>query len=179
MATHRIRIVTDGDLILRCQGREFEVSSQKLRDASPMFAAMFKPSFMEGHELQNAVEGALPVVTLPEDSAMSIRALCTAIHHSHTETLALDARSVLAFAVTVDKYQCAQSIADTTSKLLENLDPWNTDTLQEAAEMIHAAYLLDSALHFQRLTHHYMRNEVVPYFEEEIYFVFSENLLSK
>jgi len=177
MATHRVRIVTDGDLVLLCEGTEFEVSSRTLEDASPMFAAMFKPNFMEGHKLHNAVEGALPVMLLPEDSAMSIRALCTAIHHSHTETLDLDIYFVLAFAVTVDKYQCAQSIADTTSKLLENLNP-EDEPSDVTAGMIHAAYLLDSATHFQRFTHHFVRNEPLPHYEE-VDLVCSEDVRSK
>lgn len=125
----RVTIAEEPDLLLRCEGTELLVSSPKLAAASPVFSAMFTPNFKEGLALRTAEE-SLPVVMLPEDSALGMEALCNAIHHPHTANLPTDGPSVLVFAATVEKYLCTQSIADTTSKLLEKLDP-DWDNMKE------------------------------------------------
>jgi len=158
----RVKIAEEPDLMLLCEGTELLVCSQKLAAASPVFSAMFKPHFMEGHELRTAVEGALPIITLHEDSISSMVALCNAVHHSHTGDLEISPESVLAFAVAVDKYQCTQAITAVISILLgqlpaDDLDPpdhrLDEDEPGPRALMTQAAYLLDSAEHFQEYTH--------------------------
>jgi len=156
-----MKLAEEPDLVLLCRGTELLVSSQKLAAASPVFSAMFQPNFMEGRELHAAMGPALPVITLPDDPILSIKALCRAVHHSHTDHLPLNSEAVLAFAVTVDKYQCAQSIRAASFNLLEKLPanelPFDLnlddDEPGPKALMTQAAYLLDSPEHFQRYTH--------------------------
>ena len=70
----------NGDIILTV-GRDeeqFKVSSNVLRLASSVFAAMLKPHFLEGRQLQES--GNVRIV-LAEDDATAMKTVCEAMHH--------------------------------------------------------------------------------------------------
>jgi len=159
MATDRLVMATDGDLILVCEGRELQVSSHKLSAASPVFCAMFGPHFSEGHALRNATEGSLITVSLPDDSFMTIEALCHAIHHAKIGDLdsrgyRTEEEAVLAFALLVDKYQCVEATEKAvTGYFKELIRPCG---VAQIALLIRATYLLDHAQYFQEYTDLFM-----------------------
>lgn len=84
--------------------RNLLTSSKILSLASPVFAAMLGPRFREG---QRTEAGALDPISLPDDDAEAMTALCQILHFSYD---ALPARPSLPLfkdlAVLCDKYDC-------------------------------------------------------------------------
>ena len=90
----------EGDIILVCGKTEFQVSSKVLRLASPVFTALFGPSFAEGQ----ATSSKASRIQLHDDDEDSMHFMCTVLHHKCTSTSSIDLEKLEKLAVVTDKY---------------------------------------------------------------------------
>ena len=90
----------EGDLILVRGKTELQVSSKVLRLASPVFTALFGPSFAEG---QNT-SGKTSSIELHDDDEDSMHVMCTVLHHKCTSADSIDLEKLEKLAVVTDKY---------------------------------------------------------------------------
>lgn len=81
MANTQEVIATDGDVIFLVGSRNtrLQVHSHVLSDASPVFASMMGPHFLEGHKLR-AANGQPVEIALPDDDAEAITPIFRALH---------------------------------------------------------------------------------------------------
>lgn len=93
-------IDSEGDIILICGKTEFQVSSKVLKLASPVFTALFGPSFAEGQ----AISSKASRIQLHDDDAESMHFMCTVLHHKCTSANSIDLEKLEKLAVVTDKY---------------------------------------------------------------------------
>ena len=93
-------IDSEGDIILVCGQTEFQVSSTVLKLASPVFTALFGPSFAEGQ----AISSKASRIQLLDDDAESMHFMCTVLHHKCTSATSIDLEKLEKLAVVTDKY---------------------------------------------------------------------------
>jgi hypothetical protein len=117
-ASHKVMttdtvIAKRGDIIFKLGKLNAAVTTVKMSSAtmdfaSPVFEAMLNGSFAEGQARSGNSPGEIP---LPDDDAQSILLICKIAHMKTTELpekLSVDAFTQ--FAVTSDKYQCAEAV---------------------------------------------------------------------
>lgn len=106
-----ITIDSKGDIVLELGKERLLVSSKALTLASPVFEAMFKPTFKEGIQShQNSCDPS--IIPLPEDDAEAFILLCKVVHHRAHEIPqepGIPCLENLAFIC--DKYQCSAAVA--------------------------------------------------------------------
>lgn len=90
----------EGDVILTCGETEFQVSSKVLSLASPVFKALFSPSFAEGQ----ATSSKASRIQLHDDNAESMRFMCAVLHHKCTLANGIGLEKLERLAVVTDKY---------------------------------------------------------------------------
>ena len=90
----------EGDIILVCGKTEIQVSSKVLRLASPVFTALFGPSFAEGQ----ATSSKARRIQFHDDDEDSMHFMCTVLHHKCTSTGSIDLEKLEKIAVVTDKY---------------------------------------------------------------------------
>lgn len=106
------------------------VSSDRLRQASPVFEAMlFNTSFSEAHEL--ATTGRAEI-QLPEDDAVAFLLVLCVAHNVETKSLPgeVNLDTLMSIAVLVDKYIMHESMEDAGQEWAERLQkregmPWS------------------------------------------------------
>jgi hypothetical protein len=108
-----VNIDPDGDAVLEIGSTDVKghlrVSSKVLALASPVFAAMFGPQFLEGSIL--AQSKAPITVPLPEDNPDAVTLLVNILHLRTNEVPTNPSLKTLEeFAVLCDKYDCSRAI---------------------------------------------------------------------
>ncbi|KAK5734974.1 hypothetical protein LTR17_008463 [Elasticomyces elasticus] len=106
---NRVDILPDGDIVLAVSGSlELRVSSVVLSMTSPVFKTMLGPHFAEGHALRRQNAGTPHIVTLPDDNAELMTALCLVSHHQ-TRAITVPtagAQFIVQLTALADKYDC-------------------------------------------------------------------------
>ncbi|KAK3332906.1 hypothetical protein B0T19DRAFT_483060 [Cercophora scortea] len=113
----QLRMVFDnhGDVILfvkdteRHWGGEFLVSSKVLTLASPVFATMMGPNFMEGQKLRSGqAQGKPPTITVEEDDLDAMQTILGVLHFKiNLVPSTITPEQIAKIAVHCDKYDCA------------------------------------------------------------------------
>ncbi|KAJ9208080.1 hypothetical protein DTO021D3_6823 [Paecilomyces variotii] len=107
------KLDAEGDVTLVVGGnsmspRQFLVSSKILSIASPVFAKLFGPHFLEGSQM--AKHGSV-TIHLDEDDAKGMGIVLGILHHQETpEIEKLSAKEIATVAICCDKYDCARVI---------------------------------------------------------------------
>ncbi|KAJ9195795.1 hypothetical protein DTO164E3_6630 [Paecilomyces variotii] len=107
------KLDAEGDVTLVVGGntmspRQFLVSSKVLSLASPVFAKLFGPHFLEGSQM--AKHGNVTIY-LDEDDAKGMGIILGILHHQETPEIGkLSAKEVATVAICCDKYDCARVI---------------------------------------------------------------------
>lgn len=107
------KLDAEGDVTLVVGGnsmspRQFLVSSKILSIASPVFAKLFGPHFLEGSQM--AKHGSV-TIHLDEDDAKGMGIVLGILHHQETpEIEELSAKEIATVAICCDKYDCARVI---------------------------------------------------------------------
>lgn len=107
------KLDAEGDVTLVVGGnsmkpRQFLVSSRCLSLASPVFAKLFGPHFLEGSQM--AKHGSV-TIHLDEDDAKGMGIILGILHHQETPEIGkLSAKEVATVAICCDKYDCARVI---------------------------------------------------------------------
>jgi hypothetical protein len=121
-------IAAEGDVIFILQQTRLLVSSIILSSASPVFKAMFGPSFTEGQGQRSA--GEPREVTLHDDDLKAMDRLCRILHHqSQTKDTHLGSLGdvencvdhLFNLTVVADKYDCIDSVEAVVKVLLSEL----------------------------------------------------------
>lgn len=103
---------SDKNILLR-------VSSEVLKKASKVFAAMLGPNFLEGHDL--GLESSTPkqpkTIRLPEDSKIPFTILCSVINGKYFYPL--DMKAFADVADLIHKYACADATRPWSKRLLQ------------------------------------------------------------
>ncbi|KAF6225712.1 hypothetical protein HO133_009713 [Letharia lupina] len=90
----------EGDVILICGKTEFQVSSKVLSLASPVFKALFSPSFAEGQPTSSKASR----IQLHDDDAESMLFMCAVLHHKCAFSKGIGLERLERLAVVTDKY---------------------------------------------------------------------------
>ncbi|KAJ9311380.1 hypothetical protein DTO271D3_8357 [Paecilomyces variotii] len=107
------KLDAEGDVVLVVGGnsmrpRQFLVSSKVLSLASPVFARLFGPQFLEGSQM--ARHGSI-TVHLDEDDAKGMGIMLGILHYQERpEIEGLSAKEMATLAICCDKYDCARVI---------------------------------------------------------------------
>lgn len=115
-----------GDLILLVgQGNDqkpIRVSSKVLSLASPVFATMFGPRYLEGHVLSKQTKSSIPSFPLPDDHPEAMTWFCRAVHlQMNADVLGKNVSLMLKIAALCDKYDASTALSGWTCLLMERL----------------------------------------------------------
>ena len=105
-----------GDLILLVgQGKDqtpIRVSSKVLSLASPVFATMFGPRYLEGHVLSKQVKFSTPSFPLPEEDSEAMTWFCRAAHlQLNVDVATMNVGLILKLAALCDKYDASTALS--------------------------------------------------------------------
>ena len=151
-APPRYNVDPAGDLILLVGEGEnqvpIRVSSKVLGPASPVFAAMFSPRYLEGHVLSNQAGLSIPSFPLPDEDPEAMRWFCRALHlqvDGNETEIAVGLR--LKIATLCDKYRASTALSGWSQFWLRDLaDPMVRDPTAPSA---HAAKVLYMSYSFK------------------------------
>lgn len=141
-----VLIADDGfhpQLKIRC-------SSCILRSSSKVFRILLGPRFAEGQALRSGTNE----LTLADDPR-ALLLLCQMLHRqTQPPHIALDSNILLDFALTVDKYDCVQTLHDSIYVYFEGVVELNEDsTIRRIRDaLITASFVLDQPKLFRRQT---------------------------
>ena len=90
----------EGDVILVCGETEFQVSSEVLSLASPVFSVLLSPRFAEGQLIPSKPAR----IELHDDDTESMRFMCAVTHHKSACANAIGLERLERLAVLTDKY---------------------------------------------------------------------------
>ena len=138
-----------GDLILLVGQEEnqipIRVSSKVLGLASPVFATMFGPRFLEGHVLANQARFSIPSFSLPDEDPEAMTWFCRALHlqvDGNETGITLGLR--LQIATLCDKYDASTALSGWSQFWLQDLsDPMVRDPTvpsNHAAKVLYMSY---------------------------------------
>ncbi|KAK3637334.1 hypothetical protein LTR56_013683 [Elasticomyces elasticus] len=153
----RFDVLPDGDIILAVSGSlELLVSSVALSMTSPVFKTMLGPHFAEGQALRHKSTEVPHVVTLPDDDAELMKALCLVSHRKYKavqvpENEAFRATFIIDLVALADKYDCMAILRFPAASWLVAV---NTQSLIRSTKVAcaEAAFKLDDATFFGRCT---------------------------
>lgn len=129
------------------------VSSAVLTGASKVFAALLGPDFLEGQGKRTSTQQQ--EITLLEDDATAMSDMCRLLHGKYVEGFLRTPGTdrILAFAIVVDKYACADALRLQSQAILyANLHHFTHPDFERFGRQIAAAYLLDHSLLFTFFT---------------------------
>lgn len=171
--TH-INLADDGDTILVLRHEDSDahlrVSSTILSYASPVFRALVAPGkFAEGSTPRSA--SAPKEIELPEDDAVAMQDLCSALHYKHEKLNELiacpaTARRIMELCVLADKYSCAEAVCFVVEALISRFLEDNNgddDSLESRRYLAAAAYILRLPSRFKCYTRGMVMNETQPF----------------
>jgi hypothetical protein len=122
-----VSLDNDGDAILEIDDPDspttiqFLISTRILSVASPIFASMFGPHFVEGQRLR--VEKFIRI-KLEDDNSHAMKTILEAFHHYHnTDLKPLNAKELACLAIHCDKYDCRAVLRPWTYYWFHNLEP--------------------------------------------------------
>lgn len=99
----------EGQASISCSEFSVRVSTSTLSMVSPVFRAMFKPTFLEGAELAKGT--AIVPIHLPDDDPEAFLILCNVFHHrSSCIALQPTPMQLCKMAVIVDKYDYGEAV---------------------------------------------------------------------
>ena len=133
--------------------RKLRVSSMLLGVASGVFKAFLGPHFLEGQQMRDAA--GPKEIELPDDDAMAMSDMCNLLHFKPVRVLDRPrmSKSLLAFAVVVDKYACVEALhLQSQGLLLQYFDEHDPTSLPQLLRVAVAAYLLDQPSGFDKAT---------------------------
>ncbi|KAK8136743.1 hypothetical protein PG984_004683 [Apiospora sp. TS-2023a] len=123
----------------RCdEVRRFRASSQVLSLASPVFAKMLGPNFMEGQELRK--EGQVTIGLHDDDPDAAESVLCALHYHPNAEALPIWHTQLVPMALFSDKYDCGRALAPWIIQWCKVRPPIEVD-MARASYTLLAAYL--------------------------------------
>lgn len=145
----------EGDVILLLEDHEIQVSSKVLGLASPVFKAMFSPSFAEGRSLTSSSPSR---ISLTDDNLVAIVSLCQIIHYQ-TKSLPKepDQSFVEQLAIVADKYDCIEALGPLSHMWLATLEAEAVVLIEDATsstigKLLYSAYTFDCAIAFKKIT---------------------------
>ncbi|KAK5734743.1 hypothetical protein LTR17_008673 [Elasticomyces elasticus] len=150
----RLDILQDGDIVLAVSGSlELRVSSVVLSMTSPVFRTMLGPHFAEGHALRRKTTGVPHVVTLPDDDAKLMKALCLISHHQPRAVQVPDcgAAFIVDMVALADKYGCLDILKLPATQWAAAISIVVLDQMTQM-KCAEAAFKLDDAQFFDRCT---------------------------
>ena len=138
-----------GDLILLVGQEEnqipIRVSSKVLGLASPVFATMFGPRFLEGHVLANQARFSIPSFSLPDEDPEAMTWFCRALHlqvDGNETGISIGLR--VKMAILCDKYDASTALSGWSQFWLRDLsDPMVRDPAvptNQAANVLYMSY---------------------------------------
>lgn len=139
----------EGDVILICGKTEFQVSSKVLSLASPVFKALFSPSFAEGQPTSSKASR----IQLHDDDAESMLFMCAVLHHKCAFSKGIGLERLERLAVVTDKYDCVCAMC-----YWGRCEIYNTKHTKEPSRLLWPAYAFDEAQFFNSLTKFMMLN---------------------
>ena len=136
-----------GDLILLVGEGEnqvpIRVSSKVLGLASPVFAAMFSPRYLEGHVLSKQAGLSIPSFPLSDEDPEAMRWFCRALHlqvDGNETEIAVGLR--LKIATLCDKYRASTALSGWSQFWLRDLaDPMVRDPTAPSAHTAKVLYM--------------------------------------
>ncbi|KAL4908623.1 hypothetical protein BDW74DRAFT_175306 [Aspergillus multicolor] len=145
-------IDADGDLTVVCGGVSFQVFTQPIACASPVFRAMLLSDFAEGVAVRKSEPSKPAVVELPEDDPEAFHIFCDLAHHKLDHLPRdLEVDSMDKLAIFADKYQCALLMKTKgRSWIVRTLHYYDYEP-EELWLLLHFAYVLDSQDCFSRI----------------------------
>ena len=153
-----VRFTENADVSLLRDSVTLQVSSDVLREASPVFGAMLGPNFLERQALYSEGIGSETSIPLPDDDAEAVELLCLFLHPQENPTIpSINPTELLRFASTVDKYACAAAVSIQASALFDGV---NMESPDSSFFALQAAYFLDKPIDFARITSKLVREDV-------------------
>ena len=132
------------------------VSSKVLSLASPVFAALLGPKFLEGNDIRR---GVCPVIELHDDDPAAITLICNTLHYRYDSVPThLEAEQLGQIAILCDKYDCSKSFQPWSEKWLSSSDGVRFSDL---GHLLLATYKLNDPDHFASFSAELIR-DVVP-----------------
>ncbi|MCJ1244733.1 hypothetical protein MMC30_001932 [Trapelia coarctata] len=146
---NKLDIDLDGDVYLCSEDFKLLVSSKVLSVASPVFKKLFGPHFMEGSQLSTTSPGT---VSLSEDNAEVVVALCQILHHRYSESVeSLTFSFINNLAVVADKYDCVQSLMYFSANYFY-MKMRQQSSGFDVGRLIFSAFLFDNPIIFREVT---------------------------
>ncbi|KAK5129707.1 hypothetical protein LTR08_002951 [Meristemomyces frigidus] len=161
----RVNVAFNGDIVLTVNNvLELMVSSVVLCLSSPVFKVMLGPHFAEGHAILSNQATTPKNIPLPEDDPAAMKLICLLLHNQNKSVPKyLHGAELLQFATTVDKYDCASAVEFASAVYMQSvvLSPHSNDYFtRHPVLVLQAAYLLDDADSFARLTSFYNKEDM-------------------
>ena len=162
-----------GDLILLVgqeeNQRPIRVSSKVLSLASPVFATMFGPRYLEGHVLSKQARFSIPSFPLPEEDPEAMTWFCRAVHlqlSANERGMTVDLS--VKIAALCDKYDASTALSGWSQLWLQNLShPMLRDSTippRHPAKALHMSYAFNNHRTFYLATrdivHHCSREDI-------------------
>ena len=142
-----------GDVIFVLDDLEFQVSSKILSLASPVFKAMFGPSFAEGQGQPGSK--VIRRIQLSDDKAEALSAMCHVLHHQNTSADPVDIDRLEDMATLVDKYDCVRSMHYWAAYQLRMI---KVHAMKEPYRLLWPSYVFGDAANFNSLTKYMVLN---------------------
>ena len=143
------KIDPHGDVILRLQiggtdtPANLLVSSKVLSLASPVFATLLGPKFLEGNYIRR---GDSPIIELHDDDPAAIALVCNILHYRYDSVPTQpEAEQLGQIAILCDKYDCSKPLQPWSEKWLNGS---RGAQFSDLGHLLLAAYKLDDPVHF-------------------------------
>lgn len=141
-----------GNVILKSKKASFQVCSEVIADASPVFRAMFRHHWREGQAIQNAGPNSPVTIELPGDDPDIVRIF---VRTAHDQILGvpreLDINYIHRLAVFADKYDCAPLLRNYGEILIYRV-LHNTSLMDDWWVLLQYAHVLKSEALFDDLS---------------------------
>lgn len=143
-----VMIVNNGSLSTK---RQFLVSSKILSLASPVFAKLFSPHFLEGAQM--AIH-ARPEIQLHDDDPTAMGLIFGILHHHTPEDQdSMDADRLFDIAVHCDKYDCVQAARTWVTLCVMAIESKQSDLgAEDIGLLLTVAHLMRSSDCFSRFS---------------------------
>ena len=168
--------------------RPIRVSSKVLSLASPVFATMFGPRYLEGHILSKQARFSTPSFPLPEEDPEAMIWFCRALHlQLNANETGMTVGLILKIATLCDKYDASTALSGWSHLWLQNLsnpmarDP--TTPSRHAAKVLYMSYAFNVHRVFWLVTrdivHHSSLEDIHGLKDKSQYSILPNRLLGK
>lgn len=145
-------IAPQGDVIFVVgkDEKEIQIQSEILKLASPVFAAMLGPNFMEGQRLLSA-DGHPVSIALPDDNAQAFTCICRVLHWCNFNDATPTPACLLEVALLAEKYDMEKPLRYATDRWIRShSDSKNTEELWK---LVVASHYLGLEKAFEQSSH--------------------------